>query len=178
VSFNAAKIRLGAPDSIVLTAGSTVINLGGTEGGCDLTYNPTNFEILIDQTLAPIAAYKTKEELMFSCALAQFQIDLINMAFAYAASNVHTISGTPNEDYAYFGSSVFTFGGSLDVTVPKNDGTTNHLIIHLNKVYSAKTIKFAFYREKNTSLDRVEFHCLADLNQPQGQQLGYIAEQY
>ena len=178
MAFNAAKIRLGAPNSLLLTVAGVQIDLGGTDGGCELSYNPTNFEILIDQTLAPIAAYKTKEEMMFTCALAQYQINLVNIAFAYATTNVTTATGTPNTDTAYFGSSVYVATGTLDVTIPKNDNTSNNLLIHMNKVYSAKTVKFAFFRTKNTLIDKMEFSCLADLTQASGQQLGWLREQY
>lgn len=178
MALNAAKIRLGAPSSIVFTVGGTPIDLGATQGGCELTYNPTNFNVEIDQATPAVAAFKTKEELTFTCALTQYQVNLINAAFSYATTNVTTVAGTPSTDTAYIGNNFVVSTGTLDVSIPKSDGTTNVLLIHLNKVYSAKSIKLGFYREKNTALEKVEFFALADLTQAVGQQLGWVREQY
>src|ERR1035437_9171557 len=83
MAVNYTKIRLGAPDSMILDAAlSSFIDLGASSGGAQLAYNATYFPIEIDQTILPATAYKTKEEIMFSVALVQSQASTLLAAMS------------------------------------------------------------------------------------------------
>jgi hypothetical protein len=174
VAVNALKIRVGAPDVMTLFN----VDLGSSIGGAELVYTPTNFLIEIDQVIQAVAVFKTKEEFIFSVALAQYQINLVTLSFGYAAAGVTTVTGTPNTDTSYFGGQVQLTKGTFDWTVPKNDGTTNHLLGHFNNVFSYKPGKLNYAREKHTEISKVELYALADLTQVAGQQAGWLREQY
>jgi hypothetical protein len=175
---NIQKIRLGAPDSQTLTIGAAATELGATSGGAELDYNPTILAIEIDQALMPVASYKTKEELTYATVMNQFQLSLVALAWSYATASVATISGTPSTDTLYFGNYGNVPFGVFDATILKQDGTGNHIRLHLNKVYSSKTIKLGFHRDKATTLDKITLQALADLTQPLGQQGGWLREEY
>jgi len=98
------------------------------------------------------------------------------VATTYVAAVAAPVS--PSQDTATFGGTVTLLNGTFDWTVPKNDGTNNHWIGHLHKVYSGKAIAIDYKRDKNTELSKVELIALADMTQPVGQQLGWLREQY
>lgn len=154
------------------------VDLGGSVGGAELVYTPTNFLVEIDQVIQSVAVFKTKEEFIFSVALVQYQINLINLTFGYATANVTTVTGTPATDTAYFGGTVVLAKGIFDFTVPKNDGTANKLAGHFNNVFSYKAGKLNYNREKNTEIAKIELYALADLTAAQGSQAGWLRESY
>jgi hypothetical protein len=153
-------------------------DLGSSIGGAELVYTPTNFLIEVDQVIQAVAVFKTKEEFIFSVALAQYQINLINLAFGYATANVTTVTGTPNTDTAYFGGTVQLAKGTFDWTAPKNDGTVNKLAGHFNNVFSYKAGKLNYARDKHTEINKIELYALADLTAAQGSQAGWLRESY
>lgn len=90
----AKKIRVGAPSRMVLFAGTAnQEDLGASFGGATLVYNPTNFLVEADQSPLPLAAYKVKEEVMFSVSVLQSQADLVLAAWGYAPSTMVTTAG-------------------------------------------------------------------------------------
>jgi hypothetical protein len=95
---------------------------------------------------------------------------------AYTPSG--TAPATPNQDTVSFGGSVYVPGHTIDWAVPKNDNTTNHWLGHLYNVYSGKSIALDYSKTKETALTTLELIALANLAQPQGQQAGYLIEQY
>lgn len=181
MSVNALKIRLGAPVSQTMSFGppaSQAVELGATTGGAELTYNPTVLSIECDQILMAIQAYKTKEEVTYDCAMEQFQMNFVALVWDYNIAAVNTSTGTPNTDTLYFGNYGNVPTAAFDATIAKNTGTGNNLLLHLNKVYSAKSAKIGFYRDKVTSFDKLQLAALADTSQPSGQQAGWIRDQY
>lgn len=178
MAVQAQKIRLGAASSQTITIGAVGTELGATQGGAELNYNPSILEISIDQALMAIASYKTKEDIDYACTLAEFQLNRLSLAWSYGQNLVVTVSGTPSTDTLYFGNYGNVPFGMLDSVIPKQDGTTNNLLLHLHKVYSSKAIKIHFQRDKNTTLDKLTLSALADVSQPAGQQGGWIREQY
>lgn len=179
MAVNALKIRLGAPVSQTMTfSGSPGIELGATTGGAELTYNPTILAIECDQALMAIASFKTKEEVAYDVAMEQYQINFVALVWAYNINSVVTAVGTPNTDTLYFGNYGNVPFATFDATINKNDGTTNRLLLHLNKVYSAKSAKIGFYRDKVTTFDKLELAALADLTQNSGSQAGWLREEY
>lgn len=178
MAVNTQKIRLGAPTSQILTIGGTATELGATTGGATLTYDPTVLECDIDQALMPVASYKTKETVTYEVALEQYQISLVALAWSYATSSVTTTTGTPNYDTLYFGNYGNVPFGTFDAQINKNDGTGNMLYLHLNKVYSSKSTKVNFQRDKFTTISTLTLQAMADLTQPAGQQAGWIRDGY
>ena len=295
MAVNALKIRLGAPDSMILFSGfSNQTDLGSSTGGVEINYNPTVLAVEIDQSILPVASYRTKEDLSFDVALAEIQMNRVALAFGSASQTasgiittasgtlaapaapvptvvgtpasttytytwvawssggdsipstagtvatgpvtlsttnyisiaapatvtgavgfklIRTVGGTsqgliqtfygtptaafldtgiaataytpiavaptyPNSDQTYVGGSLFVPNGPFDFSIPKNDGTTNHLRGHFNKVYSAKSTKIDSSRTKISELNKVSLMCLADLTQVVGRQGGYITEEY
>lgn len=308
MAVNQLKIRLGAADQMiafsqsvnVLTGAVTTgagYDMGASMGGLELDYTPTTFQVEIDQSILPIAAFHTKEELTLTFAALTIQMSIISMAFGYAsASNNNvttTLSGTlaacptptatvvgtagstsynysvaaitsngdgipvalssaistgpttlnttsyiaitdagaltgavgyrvlrttggstqgliatvwgnqasgftlndtgltataytasvaqpvyPNMDTSSFGGIGTLPYGSFDFSIPKQDGTSNHIRGHLNRVSSYKAIKINFARDKVSELSKVSLLCLADTTKPVGQQAGSIAEEY
>lgn len=154
------------------------IDLGASVGGAELNYNPTVFAVEIDQSILPVKMFKTKEDVTFSVALAQIQMNLVAAAMSYATAGVTTVTGTPATDTLYFGGTVTVQSGTFDWTSPKNTGTGNKLLGHLNNVVSAKAIKLNFVRDKNTEISKCELTALADLTQPAGQQAGWLRDTY
>ncbi len=174
MTINAAKIRLGAATSM-LFGGQ---DLGASKGGMTLKYSPKFMDIKCDQVLAPVAVFRTEEECTLDVALYQFQCNLIAIAFATSSfGDVTTTVATPNVDKLTFGGRVPVTTVTFDSTIPKNDGTTNNLAFHLNKIFSSKETALNFARDKDTEYKTV-MQALADPTQPAGQQLGYITEQY
>lgn len=87
-----SKIRLGAPDYMVLDASLAVpIDLGASTGGVTMAYNATYLPIEIDQTILPASAFKTKEEIMLSMSLVQEQVSTIAVAYSLQASYKSTV---------------------------------------------------------------------------------------
>lgn len=87
------KIRLGAPDSMVLDAStSSPIDLGASTGGVTFAYNATYLPIEIDQTILPASAFKTKEDIIFSCSLVQEQVSSIRAAYSLQSSLQSTVA--------------------------------------------------------------------------------------
>lgn len=181
MSINALKIRLGAPITQTMTfsgAQGGAQELGATTGGAELTYNPTILAVECDQALMAIASFKTKEEVTYDVAMEQYQISYVALVWAYNINSVITATGTPNTDTMYFGNYGNVPFALFDAVINKNDGTTNRLLLHLNKVYSAKSAKIGFYRDKVTTFDKLELAALADLTKPDGMQAGWIREEY
>lgn len=174
MAVTVAKIRMGAATSMLF--GGT--DLGASKGGMILKYSPKFMDIKCDQVLAPVAAFRSEEECTLDVGLYQFQMSLIAIAFAVSSlGDVTTTVGTPNTDKLTFGGRVPVTTVTFDSTIPKNDGTTNNLAFHLNKIYSSKETALNFARDKETEYKTV-MQALADPTQPAGQQLGYITEQY
>lgn len=96
MAVNSAKIRLGAPDLMILdSATSAPTDLGASSGGAVLAYNATYFPVEIDQTIMAAIAYKTKEEITFSVTLVQSQISTLVAAMSLPTTNATTVaSGT------------------------------------------------------------------------------------
>jgi hypothetical protein len=99
---------------------------------------------------------------------------LVATAYTPSASN----PSYPNSDQIWFGGTVYVPRGTFDWSVPKNDGTTNHLRGRLNLVYSAKSIKIDHKREKATEINKLSLACLADTSQVAGRQAGWLVEEY
>lgn len=174
MTINAAKIRVGAASQMLFGA----TDLGASKGGLILKYNPKLLEIKCDQVLAPVAVYRTEEEASVEVALYQYQMALIAIAFGVSSfADVTTTPGSPNQDKFTFGGRVPVTTTTFDATVPKNDSTTNNLLMHLNKIYSAKDTPLNFARDKETEF-KTTLMALADPTQAAGQQLGYLIEQY
>lgn len=169
-----SKIRLGACDTMTLLG----VDLGSSIGGAELTYNPTNFLVEIDQAIMPVQAFKTKEEISFGVALAQYQMSLVAAVFSYAQTGVTTVAGTPSTDTLYFGGTVNLQEGTFDWSCPKNDGTVNKIRGHFNNCFAYKQGKFDFKRDKSTEIQKCELLALADLTKVQGQQAGWLREEY
>lgn len=174
MGINTAKIRLGAP-SLISIGGQ---DMGVTKGGVIFKYNPTELLIECDQFLAPVAVFRTKEEASIEATFYQTQMLLVSYAMALnTLGNVTTTAGTPNLDKVTFGGNAVVGVAPMDLTIPKNDGTTNNLAVHLNKVHSYKETSLPFARDKDTEYKSV-FNALCDPTQAVGQQIGYITEQY
>ncbi|MBA3823291.1 MAG: hypothetical protein H0X24_05195 [Ktedonobacterales bacterium] len=174
MTISAQKIRLGAASQMLF--GSQ--DLGASKGGLIFKYDPKFMEIKCDQFLAPVAVFKTEEAADVEVALYQTQMALISVGYAvYGLGNVTTVAGTPNTDTLKFGGQVYVPISTFDATIPKNDNTTNNLLLHLNKIFSAKGAPLNFARDKDTEY-KVTLQALADTTQAAGQQLGYLVEQY
>ncbi len=175
MSVNPQKIRLGAATQVLVGT----VDMGSTKGGQVLTYNFKDMSIRCDQFLAPVTVFKTEEEVMLETTFYEFTMQKLGISIGLLQGNgdVTTTAGSPNTDTLNIGGRVNLGITTLDSTIPKNDGTSNNLILHINKVYSAKSVKFNFARDKDTEY-KVEFMALADPTQPAGMQLAYIKEQY
>lgn len=69
------NIYLGAPDSIILDYNTAAqVDLGATQGGVTVHYKPTVALAEIDQSLGPVAVWKTKEEATVEMSLAQQEV--------------------------------------------------------------------------------------------------------
>src|SRR6185437_3335042 len=169
-----AKLRMGAASQMLL--GSQ--DLGASKGGMILKYNPKYMALKCDQALAPVAAFKSEEECSIETTIYQVQMALVSAAYGvFGLGDVTTTGGSPNKDQFTFGGRVYTPIFTFDAPVPKNDNTSNNVVVHLHKVYSSKGASLNFARDKDTAYT-VEFDCLADPSQAAGQQLGYVYEQY
>ncbi len=96
MAVNRSKIRLGAPDLMMLDAGAaSPVDLGASSGGATLAYNATYFPVEIDQTILAAVAYKTKEDILFSVTLVQSQATILAASMSVQTSNLSTVaSGT------------------------------------------------------------------------------------
>jgi hypothetical protein len=135
VTVQVAKIRLGAPDSMILFGTSQApVDLGASLGGAELDYTPTIFQVEIDQAIMPVNIFKTKEEVAFTVALTQMQVALVQSAFSYAQSLTTTAGagistpsapvitpvGGSGTSYSYTIAAVTSAGDSI----PSTAGTT------------------------------------------------------
>jgi len=174
MTVNPAKIRLGAPTSFLIGAQ----DMGSTKGGVLLRYNQTQMLIECDQVLGPIQVFRTKEEGSIEAAFYETQMAKLGYAAGMQSlGNVTTVAGTPNVDKITFGGNVAVSTTTADLTIPKNDGTTNTLLVHANKVHGYKEIQLDFKRDADTTY-KGTFNMLADPTQAPGQQLFSISEQY
>ena len=91
MAVNALKIRLGAPDFQQLVIGTTTVDIGSSIGGAELTYNPTTLLIEVDQAIMPVNAYKTKEEIEYAVAVAEFQMNRVSAVWSMAQTGITTV---------------------------------------------------------------------------------------
>lgn len=90
------RIRLGAPDSMILDANTaTPIDLGASTGGATLAYSCTYLGVEIDQTILPANAYKTKEDIIFSVSLVQETASLVAAAMSLGTDLITTTAAGP-----------------------------------------------------------------------------------
>ena len=96
MTVNLTKIRVGAPDLMLLDAMTTTpVDLGASTGGATLTYNPTYYAPDIDQSTLPVYVARTKEEISFKANVPQVSALLLVAAWSLPTSNkVTTASGT------------------------------------------------------------------------------------
>lgn len=175
MAVNVSKIRLGAASQFLL-AGSQ--DMGSTKGGVMIRYNQTQSLIECDQVLGPVAAFRTKEEGSIEAAFYETQMVKVGYAAGHnGLGSLTTTAGTPNVDKLGFGGFVTVPSMPADLTIPKNDGTTNNILVHANKVHGYKEIQLDFKRDADTTY-KGTFNMLADPTQPVGYQLFYIQEQY
>jgi hypothetical protein len=80
------------------------------------------------------------------------------------------------QDQLFFGGRLAVPFHTFDWTVPKNDGTGNKWLGHLNRVFSSKTVTLDYKRDKATEVAKVELMALADTTQISGRQAGYLGE--
>lgn len=170
-----SKIRLGAPSLFQL--GGTQ-DMGATKGGVMLKYNRNQLLVECDQFLAPVQVFTTKEDC--SCEAAFYETQMGKWVYIIGLNglgNVVTAGSSPTVDTFSFGGQVQVATTYLDLTIPKNDGTANNILVHLNKVHGFKELSVDFARDKESTVKGV-FNALADTTQVAGLQLGYIKEQY
>lgn len=95
MAVNTLKIRLGAADQQTLYAGTTnALDLGASVGGVELNYNPTIFQVEIDQSPMPVAAFRVKEEVSYDVALVQIQMALFAASIGYGSSSSSGVTTT------------------------------------------------------------------------------------
>lgn len=88
MAVNTLKIRLGPADQQTLFAGTqNALDLGASVGGIELNYNPTIFQVEIDQSPLPVAAFRVKEEITYDVALVQIQMNLFAASIGYGSSS-------------------------------------------------------------------------------------------
>jgi hypothetical protein len=84
---NLQKIRFGAPDLMWLF---NTTDLGLTTGGAELDYNPTVFQVEVDQSILPAKGFHTKEEVNFTVGLVQTQATVVAMVMGYPLTAIVT----------------------------------------------------------------------------------------
>lgn len=91
--INPAKIRLAAPDQIVIDADSqaNAFTLGATQGGLTITYKPSYQKVTVDQSPVEVAAFRDAETASVELTLAEMDAKEILAAMGYGISGVTTV---------------------------------------------------------------------------------------
>lgn len=174
MSVTPSKIRLGAPSQFLV--GSQ--DMGATTGGVTIKYNRSQTVIECDQFLAPVAVFGNKEEASFDAGF--YETHMVKLSYILGLNgqgNITTTPGTPNTDVFAVGGQVSVTTTTADLTIPKNDGTANTLLVHAYKVHGYKELSLDFKRDKPTEY-KGTFNLLADTTKAAGTQLFTITEQY
>lgn len=87
MAVNATKIRMGAPDAMTLFGS---IDVGASQGGCELTYTPTNFKVMIDQAFMPAKVFRAEEEFNFKVGVAEYTARNLLATMGYTPTGVVT----------------------------------------------------------------------------------------
>jgi hypothetical protein len=80
------------------------------------------------------------------------------------------------QDQIFFGGRLAVPFHTFDWQVPKNDGTGNKWVGHLNRCFSSKAVTIDYKRDKVTEVAKMELMALADTTQATGRQAGWISE--
>lgn len=174
MALTVSKIRLGAPTSFLLG----VYDMGVTEGGVTVTYTPKDSPVMCDQYLSAVTVFRVEETATIEAGFLQTTMAGLSQAFGdYGNGDVVTVVGAPSTDTFYVGGRQNISTSTCDLTIPKNDGTANNILVHVNKIYAGKETKMNFQRDKPTTY-KVTLDALADPTQVVGKQLFYMVEQY
>lgn len=128
MTTTASNIVVGAPSSVIVSAYDVVegsgVDLGATEGGVKISYEPEFYEKEADQYLGPVGVVKTKERMKIEMVLAESSLANLAYAFGYPTTAVsgQTLSiggnATVTERTLYINSNAVS-GGSAKWTFHK-----------------------------------------------------------
>ncbi len=176
VLVGSASMRVAILGSILPTFDGTVpivwdaafVQVGYTEDGTDLQYQPTFTDIKVDEELAPVKTILTEEKGTISAKLAQASIN--NIALAISASKVVVTAGVAPKKTV----TVVKVGSGipqemivvLEGTSP--DGFPRVVVGY--RAQAAGNVSMAFKKKDKTILP-CEFRLLADSSKPAGERL-------
>ena len=182
---NAAKIHVGAGNTILNPDSASAIDLGFCSDGATLTYNAALEPITVDQILAPVGYYVPGEECKFETILSELSAE----KFAYAIGKNGAATGDGGDvtvtsaGAGTKGSSKIEFGGTrvltdyvLEYQAAKRNAANLFIKVRLLKVNLSPEIETAFTKDGKSGIKLVAM-AVADTTQDEGKQLGYFLEE-
>ena len=168
-AFNAATSYRTTLDSAQATAGNAYRNVGFTNNGLQITYNPTYDSVTVDQLLDTAKLFKSAMEVMIATEMAEGTLE-----------NVLVVFGQGQDTLTNSGRTLGLEAGALGVQpterqlvavgqAPTTSSATTERIYYARRVLSVQQSQFSLARNTATSFP-VTFRLLPDA--------GYAGSEY
>ncbi len=143
-------------------------DVGGTEGGVTMAYEPEYKEIEVDQAFAPVAIIKIKEKMTVKTQMAESTLK--NMMFAYGLPDKQLVNGKLS-----FGQSEISSINPRQLLIVGKAPNGEYRLARFHKAVARGNAEYAFKKGDVTYLN-VEMTILAETSLNDGEQLGYVED--
>lgn len=147
--------------------------IGYTDQGVDLSYEPTFKEIAVDEELGPIKMKLTAEKAFFACVMAEATLENVNKAIA-GSGLVVGVANTKHTKTLSVGSAATDVEMMVGFEGLAPSSALDRVIVATRAKATAK-IAMKMQRTDKTVV-ALEFMCLADSSLPAGQRLFRIVD--
>lgn len=175
MAVNAQNIIVGAGVMYVAPYGtadnaveSALYDVGATQGGVELAYEPEFLDIEVDQAFGIIDKRKIRESATLTTQMAEATLN--NLLLAWGLPAARLVNGTLS-----FGEAEVTQADARTVYIVGKGPNGQKRIAKIWKAVARGNASVAFRKDEVTILN-VEFEILADTTKPAGQQMGQIVD--
>ena len=171
-AFDPAKSyteTLNAVDTAAGVNGAAYRNVGYTNNGLQITYNPTYDSVTVDQLLDTAKLFKSAMEVMIATEMSEGTLENIVAVFGQSASSLST-SGTGTSKKDELGLEAGSLGAAPTERqliavgqAPTADSTSSERVYYARRVLSVQQSQFSLARTTPTTFP-VTFRLLPDAN--------------
>ena len=156
-------------------------NVGFTNNGLQITYNPTYDNVTVDQLLDTAKLFKSAMEVMIATEMSEGTLENIAAVFGQSASTIGAVSGTGTTTKQELGLAAGALGEAPTERqlvaigqAPTATSTASERIYYARRVLSVQQSQFSLARTTPTTFP-VTFRLLPDVNQA-GTEYGKIID--
>ena len=156
-------------------------NVGFTNNGLQITYNPTYDSVTVDQLLDTAKLFKSAMEVMIATEMSEGTLENVVAVFGQAASTLGNTTGTGNTAKRELGLAAGALGEAPTERqliaigqAPTADSTLSERIYYARRVLSVQQSQFSLARTTPTTFP-VTFRLLPDANES-GTEYGKIID--